>query len=326
MSKVVAVTGGAGYIGSHICKELAQRNYYPIAIDDMSCGNGWAVRWGPLVELNLKDVHRLTAVLRKYSTVGIIHCAGSTSVADSFTKPLQYFDNNTTLMITLLKAATNAKVRCLVFSSSAAVYGLPQKVPISENHPLKPVSPYGASKAQAEIILNWFRSTSDIGTAIFRYFNAAGADPEGEIGEYHRPETHLIPSILEAILGSRPALDIYGVNYATPDGTAIRDYVHVTDLAKAHVDVLESLWSGSNGLLCNLGSGQGWSVGHVIEVAEKVTGRRVPVTERSRRPGDPPVLVAETELAQKQLGWRPQFSLEDMVLTAWEWMKKAHAS
>ncbi len=323
MNNTILVTGGAGYIGSHACKALACAGYTPVAFDNMVYGNRWAVRWGPFVEGDLSDKVLLQQTLKRYGIKAVMHFAAYAYVGESVTDPAKYFTNNVSNTLNLLNCMLEADIRRIVFSSTCATYGIPNQVPITEDHEQKPINPYGESKMMIERILKWYEPAYDMHACMLRYFNAAGADPEGEIGECHVPETHLIPLVLDAASGKRPAIDIYGTDYPTPDGTAVRDYIHVTDLAKAHVIAMERLFSDGGTTELNLGTGKGYSVREVISTAEKITGRSVPYRETPRRAGDPPVLVADASKAFDILGWKPEFSdLETIIGTAWNWHNK----
>jgi len=320
----VLVTGGAGYIGSHTCKALARAGFEPVAFDNLSTGHRWAVKWGPLVQADLADRDAVLDALRAHRVEAVIHFAASAYVGESMGNPRKYFRNNVVNTLNLLEAMQDAGVGTIVFSSSCAVYGIPERVPIPEDHPCRPISPYGESKLFVERALEWYGRAYGLRWISLRYFNAAGADPDGELGEVHDPETHLIPLAIEAALGRRPYLEIYGTDYPTPDGTAIRDYIHVTDLADAHVRALDYLRRGGASTAFNLGAGRGYSVREVVAAVERVSGRRVPALEAPRRPGDPPVLVAEVANAQELLGWTPTFrDLESIIESAWRWHTRA---
>lgn len=316
----ILVTGGAGYIGSHACKALAAAGYTPVSFDSLVYGHRWAVRWGPLVEADLADRSAIERALREYSIDAVIHFAAFAYVGESMSDPGKYFRNNVACTLNLLDAMHQANVRRIVFSSTCATYGIPDVVPITEDHPQRAVNPYGESKLFVEKMLHWYGSAHGLQWTALRYFNAAGADPDGEIGEDHSPETHLIPLAIETALGVRPELQVMGTDYATPDGTAIRDYIHVADLADAHVRALRRLQIGGPSGAINLGTGTGHSVRDVISMVEKVTGRQVKTRNAPRRAGDPPALVAAPGRALEQLDWRPQASgLENIVRTAYRW-------
>lgn len=310
----VLVTGGAGYIGSHACKALAARGHRPIAYDNMSFGHREAVRWGPLIVADVADGAQLRNTIKEYGVTAVMHFAGSAFVAESIERPLHYFRNNVANMVTLLEAMQAEEVRHIVFSSSCATYGIPQQVPILEDAPQRPINPYGESKLMVEHMLRWSCAAGRFTFAILRYFNAAGGDPEGLIGEDHTPETHLIPLILDAALGRRSHIGVFGTDYPTPDGTAVRDYIHVTDLADAHGLALDHLLKGRSSLTLNLGTGNGHSVREVITAVERLVGKPVPSRDSPRRPGDPPVLVADPGRSREVLGFVPQRSDLDTIL------------
>jgi UDP-glucose-4-epimerase GalE len=325
--KAVLVTGGAGYIGSHACKALSRAGYLPIAFDNLLYGHSEAVQWGPLVVGDLADRSLLTETMRDFGVVAVMHFAALTSVGESIEKPELYFHNNLVNSLGLLGVMQLVGVKHIVFSSTCATYGLPATVPIAETTPQCPVNPYGESKLMVERALHWYGRAYGLTYAALRYFNAAGADPEGEIGEDHTPETHLIPLILDAALGRRAQIDVYGTDYPTPDGTAVRDYIHVQDLAEAHVKALGHLERGGSSLALNLGTGRGYSVREVIAAIERITGRRVPRRESDRRPGDPPALVADARLAHELLDWAPRLSdLDSILRTAWAWHQRDAAA
>jgi UDP-glucose-4-epimerase GalE len=316
----VLVTGGAGYIGSHTAKALAKAGHEPLVLDNLSAGHRWAAKWGRLLDWDLADTEMLPQFLEKERVEAVLHFAGSLLVGESVQEPRKYFWNNVVNTLHLLDAMLEAGVKRIVFSSSAAVYGNPQRIPIPEDHPKQPVNPYGETKLAMERALQWYGNAYDLKWVALRYFNAAGADPDGELGESHNPEVHLIPLIIQAALGRRPHVEIYGTDYPTPDGTAIRDYVHVTDLAAAHVRALQYLADGGESRALNLGTGQGYSVREVIHAVGKISPHPVPFCEGPRRAGDPPALVAEASHAGKALGWKPQHSgLEAIIQSAWNW-------
>lgn len=323
----ILITGGAGYIGSHAAKEFARAGYGVVVYDNLSRGHRWAVRWGPLEEGDLLDRERLKEVLTKHRISAVIHFAALAYVGESMEKPELYFNNNIGGTLSLLNAMRETGVHRLVFSSTCAVYGIPKKVPIDEQNPTDPLNPYGESKLTVEKILKWEGICHGLHWLALRYFNAAGCDAEGETGEDHSPETHLIPSLFQAALGRRGPCPIYGSDYPTPDGTCIRDYVHVADLADAHVRGLRYLEGGGKSTAVNLGTGSGYSVSELLAAAQSVTGHRIPSEPHPRRPGDPPRLVASAELARQLLGWTPRHSsLENILQTAWRWHESYHNS
>jgi UDP-arabinose 4-epimerase len=316
----ILVTGGAGYIGSHTCKALAAAGFRPVTFDNLRSGHRHAVKWGPLEEGDLADGARLAAVIAKYAPRGVIHFAASSAVGESVADPGAYYRNNVAGSLTLLEAMRDLGVGALVFSSTAAVYGAPQQDLMPETHPLLPINPYGASKLMIERMIEDFAAAHGLRFARLRYFNAAGADPEGEIGEAHEPETHAIPLALLTALGRRPHFDIFGVDYPTPDGSAVRDYIHVADLAAAHVLALRRLLDGGASMTLNLGTGEGHSVLALVRAVERVTGKTLSVRRTARRAGDPSRLVADASAAMSELGWRPAMpGLEGIVATAWNW-------
>lgn len=319
-SRTVLVTGGAGYIGSHVCKALARNGYKPITYDNLSHGHREFVKWGPLEEGDVRDSARLNAVFARWRPEAVLHFAALASVAESVAEPALYRDVNVTGSLCLLAAMRMHGVGRIVFSSTAAVYGLPARLPITESAPLAPVNPYGETKCAIEAAILAASKNDGLRYAILRYFNAAGADPDGELGERHEPETHLIPNAILAALGRRPALDIFGHDYPTPDGTCIRDYVHVSDVADAHLKALTCLDQGHSALVCDLGTGHGASVKEVVDVVAAITGRSVPNRAAPRRPGDPPALYTDGKAAREELGWRPMRSdLTSIVTDAHRW-------
>jgi UDP-arabinose 4-epimerase len=318
----VLVTGGAGYIGSHACKALAASGFLPVTFDNLSTGHGWAVQWGPLERGDILDEALFLQILRKYQPVAVMHFAARAYVGESVERPRDYYRTNVQGTLSLLGAMIKGGVNRFIFSSSCSTYGLPRVLPVDESQPAQPVSPYGFTKVACERMLADFEQAYGLQYMALRYFNAAGADAEGEIGELHEPETHLIPLALMAADGRLPRLEIYGEDYPTPDGTCIRDYVHVSDLAAGHVQSLRALLEGEARGLFNLSTGRGASVREVIEAVERVTGRPVPVAVAPRRPGDAVELVADTTKARQQLGWAPSYTqLDRIVETAWAWMK-----
>lgn len=321
--KHVLVTGGAGYIGSHAAKALAAKGFIPVTYDNMVYGHRWAVQWGPLVEGDIGDRARLIVTIRDYEIKAVMHFAAFTYVGESVARPERYFNNNVIGSLVLLDAAIETGVRHVVFSSSAATYGIPDRVPIDEDAPQSPINPYGETKLIIERALRWYGAAHGITWAALRYFNAAGADLDGQLGEIHRPETHLIPLVLQAVL-SGDAVDVYGSDYPTRDGTCVRDYIHVTDLADAHVAALEYLVNGGASVALNLGTGHGYTVREVIQTAQKITGGEVPHRITERRPGDTDTLIADPARAERILDWKPQRStLESIVASAWAWHSQA---
>lgn len=322
--QTVLVTGGAGYIGSQVCKQLHSTGYQPIAFDNLSKGSREAVRWGPLEVGDIRDLSRLSRVLASYRPLGVIHLAASTDVGESVRRPDSYYDNNTTGTLCLLRAMQEQGVPVLIFSSTCATYGDVKKVPITESTPQHPINPYGWSKLFDEQMIRDFRRAFDLRYALLRYFNVAGADLDGEIGEDHTPPSHVIPILFDAATGkTQGPFKLFGEDYSTPDGTCVRDYIHVVDLANAHVQALEYLLSKGEGLALNLGSGTGFSVKQLIAQAERVIGKTIPVERHPRRPGDAPALVADAQLAASVLGWKPQHSDLDTILsTAWRWHQR----
>jgi len=320
MPRAVLVTGGAGYIGGHACKALARAGYLPVTLDDLSAGHEWAVKWGPLVRADVADRTALDAVFREHRPEGVLHFAARIEVGESMRDPGKYYGNNCVASLRLLEAMRDHGCRRIVFSSTCAVYGAPQRLPLTEDHPQWPVNTYGWSKFTVERMLEDFHRAHGIANLRLRYFNAAGADPDAELGEEHDPETHLIPLVLRAAAG-RGAIKVFGRDYDTPDGTCLRDYIHVTDLARAHVSALNLLERGGSQAL-NLGVGEGFSVREVLDTAERVTGRSIPREDAPRREGDPAALLAEPTAARRALDWEPEYGLEDMIAHAWAWMNR----
>ena len=320
---VVLVSGGAGYVGAHACKALSKAGWLPVSYDSLLHGHEEAVKWGPLERGDILDGSRLDEVIKAHQPVAAMHFAALTSVAESVADPESYRRNNIEGSRSLLDALLDNGVTHIVFSSTAAVYGTPETMPIPETAPKAPINPYGETKLAVEQMLEERVRGQGLTATALRYFNAAGADPEGDIGEDHDPETHLIPLALAAASGSGQPLTLYGDDYPTPDGTCVRDYVHVSDLAEAHVAALRS---GSGFQAFNLGTGKGASVRQVLDTVEKVTGQAVPHWLGPRRTGDPPELVADPARAFTKLGWRPELSnLETIVTTAWHWHRKARS-
>jgi UDP-arabinose 4-epimerase len=315
----ILVTGGAGYIGSHTAKALAARGFTPVVYDNLLYGHRWAVQWGPFVEGDIRDRARLVDTLRGYDISAVLHFAALAYVGESMKSPGRYFDNNVTGSLSLLDAVLEAGARHVVLSSSCATYGIPDRMPISEDTPQCPINPYGETKLIVERALRWYGAAHGISWAALRYFNAAGADPDGQLGELHLPETHLIPLVLQAAL-TDTEFNLFGDDYPTRDGTCVRDYIHVSDLADAHVLALEYLLNGGTPVALNLGTGNGYTVLEVIQAAQAVTDREVPHRMAERRPGDPAILIADPARAERILGWRAQRSgLESIISSAWAW-------
>jgi UDP-glucose 4-epimerase len=316
----ILVVGGAGYIGSHMCKYLAQSNYTPIVLDNLVHGHREAVKWGPFIEGSMENKDILNMIFTEFEIVAVMHFAAFAYVGESVTNPGKYYGNNVAATISLLETMRKHNVLKFLFSSTCATYGEPVEIPITERHPQKPINPYGRSKLMVEQILDDYQSAYGLNSISLRYFNAAGADPDGEIGEDHNPETHLIPLILQTALGQRDEITIFGDDYPTEDGTCIRDYIHVTDLAQAHLLALEELMNSSIGGKYNLGNDDGNSVKQVIDIAQNVIGEKIPSKIVERRPGDPAILIGSSEKAIKELGWKPQFAdLKSILETAWRW-------
>jgi len=312
--RTVLVTGGAGYIGAHTCKALCRHGYLPVVYDNLVYGHRNFAKWGPFHKGDIQNRKKLTEILRQYEPCGVIHFAAFAYVGESVTDPGKYYQNNVVGSLSLLEAMRDSGVTNLVFSSSCAVYGNPVEVPIPETHPLNPINPYGRTKLIMENMMHDFSVAHGLHFIALRYFNAAGADPEGDVGEIHDPETHLIPLAIEAALQTRPHLTIFGNDYPTPDGTCLRDFVHVSDLAEAHVLALDYLIRGHKEDFLNLGTGKGHSVNEIVSIVEKVTSRKVPTVIGKRRPGDPPELVADNTRAKNCLGWAPKFDDPEIII------------
>lgn len=320
----VFVTGGAGYIGSHTCKALAEQGHEVAVYDNLSTGFRHLVRWGQLTEGDIRDEAAVRTALRRFRPDGVIHFASSIAVGESVAKPGMYYDNNVAGSLCLFRALCAEGVSKVVVSGSAAVYGLPEAVPVCEDARPEPINPYGRTKLVMEWMLEDMRAAEGPHWVSLRYFNAAGADPDGMTGECHEPETHLIPNVLRAVRGRIPALRLFGDDYDTPDGTCIRDYIHVSDLADAHVRALAYLDAGGPSRAMNLGTGEGVSVRGILESARRVTGKDAPHTVEARRPGDPARLVADARLAREALSWSPRHTHVDaMVASAWAWECRA---
>ena len=323
MAKLL-VTGGAGYVGSHALRAVLRAGHRAVVVDDLRAGHAEAAEGAALVRLDVADRGGLARAFAEHGPFdGVLHFAASASVAESVARPLDYYRNNVAASLALLEVALANGVRAFVLSSTAAVYGSPEEQPISEEAPLAPHNPYGASKAMVERLLADAHAAHGLPWMALRYFNASGADPDGGLGERHDPESHLIPLALEAAAGLRPRFSLFGTDYPTPDGTCVRDYVHVCDLAEAHVCAVESLLAGGPPGAFNLGTGRGHSNREVLAAIERVTGRRVPVAPTGRRPGDPPVLVADASRFRARFGWAPRLSdLDTIVATAWRWLRR----
>lgn len=322
MKPAILVAGGAGYIGAHVCKALHAAGYLPVVLDDLSAGHADFVRWGPLVRACVSDTPAVSAAIAEHGILACIDLAGSIEVAESIAQPLKYYENNLARKIPFLRSLQLGGVKAIVFSSTAAVYGEPEQIPIPESHPKAPKSPYGASKLMLEQLLQDHYAAGGMAYMALRYFNAAGASPDGEIGEAHEPESHLIPRACLAALGRIPPLDIFGQDYPTPDGTAIRDYIHVMDLAEAHVKAVTALLAGAKPHCYNLGTGTGTSILQILD-GFKQLGIHVPHQFKPRRAGDPARLVANADAAQTQLGWTPHYThITDIIRTAYQWHAK----
>jgi UDP-arabinose 4-epimerase len=323
--ETVLVTGGAGFIGSHTCKALAASGWLPVAFDDLSRGHADFVRWGPLVKGDILETAALDAAFEQHRPGAVIHFAALAYVGESMSRPLDYYRVNVAGLVNVLEAMMRHGTPTIVFSSSCATYGIPSELPIVESAPQRPINPYGRSKLAGEQILTDARAAEGLRVAMLRYFNAAGADPEGELVERHNPETHLIPVAIDAAIGHGPPLQIFGTDYPTADGTCERDFVHVSDLAAAHVEALRHLNASNPALILNLGTGKATSIRSVISAVERVTGHAVPVVHAARRLGDPPVLVADASLAHDLIGFEPRLSdLDTIVATAWQARMPTH--
>lgn len=324
MTKTVLVVGGAGYIGSHTCLLLAERGYRPVVFDNLSNGHSEFVQWGPLEVGDIRDRQRLDAVFAEHRPDAVLHFAALIEVGQSVKDPVAFYDNNVIGTLTLLAAAMAADVDAFVFSSTCATYGLPDQVPMDESHKQLPINPYGRTKLIVEQAIQDFSDYKDLRAVMLRYFNAAGADAEGRIGEWHTPETHAIPLAIEAALGRRQSFKIFGSDYDTRDGTCMRDYIHVLDLADAHVRALDYLLDGGETVALNLGTGTGTTVKELVDAIAAVTGRDFPVELDERRPGDSTALVADNEKARQVLGWEPSRDLRTIVQSAWNWHSRAN--
>jgi UDP-arabinose 4-epimerase len=322
----ILVTGGAGYIGSHTAKALARAGHRPIVLDNLSRGYRTAVNWGPLIEGDIADRILVTETLRYFKIDAVLHFAAFAYIGESMSRPGIYFENNSFGSLRLLEAMQDAGVDKIVFSSTCATYGNPQVSPIDESHPQNPINAYGESKLIVERLLQWYGRVHKTSWVALRYFNAAGADPDGELGENHEPETHLIPLVLEAVINPDTPVSIFGSDYPTCDGTALRDYIHVSDLADAHVRAVEYLGLGGESRPFNLGSGRGSTVRQIIRAVAAITGKAPAVIAAPRRLGDPSELIADPALAFRVLGWEPTSSLDYIIRTAWNWRLKRESS
>lgn len=320
---MILIVGGAGYIGSHVNKVLNERGYETIILDNLSYGHEESVKWGTLCKCDLANINEVDDIFTKYNINAVMHFSSFIDVGESVRNPEKYYNNNVVNTMNLLNVMLKHDVKKFIFSSTCATYGIPQKIPLTENHPQNPINPYGWTKLMVERILKDYDTAYGLKSVILRYFNASGADESGIIGEWHNPETHLIPLILDAAMGKREDIKIFGTDYDTPDGTCIRDYIHVTDLADAHILSLEYLNKNNQSNQFNLGNGQGFSVKEVIESVKRVTGRNFNVTQTRRREGDPAILIGSSKKAKDTLGWDPQYvNIDKIIETAWIWHQK----
>ncbi|TBA92344.1 UDP-glucose 4-epimerase GalE [Rhizobium ruizarguesonis] len=322
--ETVLVVGGAGYIGSHTCLDLANKGYTPVVFDNFSNGHREFVKWGPAEEGDIRDRARLDEVLAKHKPAAILHFAALIEVGESVKDPVSFYENNVIGTLTLLSAAQAAGINALVFSSTCATYGLPQSVPLDETHRQVPINPYGRTKYIVEQALADYDQYRSLRSVVLRYFNAAGADFEGRIGEWHQPETHAIPLAIDAALGRRQGFKVFGSDYETRDGTCVRDYIHVLDLADAHVRAVEYLLKGGDSVALNLGTGTGTTVKELLGAIEDVSNRPFPVEYIGRREGDSHTLVANNDKARDVLGWVPQYDLSEIIRSAWDWHAKSN--
>ena len=320
---MILIVGGAGYIGSHVNKVLNERGYETIILDNLSYGHEESVKWGTLCKCDLANINEVDDIFTKYDINAVMHFSSFIDVGESVRNPEKYYNNNVVNTMNLLNVMLKHDVKKFIFSSTCATYGIPQKIPLTENHPQNPINPYGWTKLMVERILKDYDTAYGLKSVILRYFNASGADESGIIGEWHNPETHLIPLILDAAMGKSEDIKIFGTDYDTPDGTCIRDYIHVTDLADAHILSLEYLNKNNQSNQFNLGNGQGFSVREVIESVKRVTGRNFNVTQTQRREGDPAILIGSSKKAKDTLGWDPQYvNIDKIIETAWNWHQK----
>ena len=319
----ILVVGGAGYIGSHMVLDLLRADYPVVTLDDCSRGHRELLPGGAFIEGDMGNPADLERIFRQYPIKAVMHFAAHSQVGESVEQPLEYYRNNVANTITLLQSMQQAGIQHFIFSSTAAVYGEPVNTPITEDHPCSPTNPYGNTKLAVERLLHDVSNATGLSYSVLRYFNAAGADAAGNIGERHQPETHLIPLVLQVATGERQSINIFGDDYPTPDGTCLRDYVHVSDLTQAHLLALESLLNGGGNTTFNLGNNSGYSVRQVIETARQITGHPIPALMSERRAGDPAILVADSARIRAELGWQPRYeNIEDIIRSAWAWHQK----
>jgi len=320
---MILIVGGAGYIGSHINKELTKQGFKTVVFDNLSSGKKELVKWGEFFEGDLGDIESIREVFKKYPIEAVLHFAAFKAVGESVTDPQKYYQNNVANTLNLFKVMLENNVKKFIFSSSAATFGEPQYIPIDEKHPQSPINPYGETKLIVEHIMRDYSNAYDFRYIALRYFNACGADLDADVGEWPGSSSNLIPLVLDAAIGRREDIKVFGTDYETPDGTCVRDYIHVTDLADAHVLALKHLMDGKESQCFNLGNGKGFSVKEVIDAAKKITGIDFKVTNADRRAGDPPILVADAKKAKEILGWSPQYAdLDTIVASAWKWHQK----
>ena len=326
MSDTVLVIGGAGYIGSHTCLKLAEKGYTPVVFDNLSNGHEEFVQWGPFERGDIRDRARLDEVFAKYKPKAVLHFAALIEVGESVKDPVSFYDNNVAGSLSLLAATMNAGVEAFVFSSTCATYGLPQQIPMDETHPQAPINPYGRTKFIVEQALKDYGQYKGLKSVMLRYFNAAGADFEGRIGEWHTPETHAIPLAIDAALGRRAGFKVFGTDYDTRDGTCVRDYIHIFDLADAHVRAVDYLLGGGETVELNLGTGTGTTVKELLDTISEVSGKPFPVEYTGRREGDSTTLVANNQKARDVLGWEPKHTLNEIIKSAWDWHSKHNSA
>lgn len=325
MVKKALVVGGAGYIGSHTCLLLAERGYQPLVFDNFSNGHEEFVQWGPVEQGDIRDRARLDEVFAKHKPDAVLHFAALIEVGESVKNPLAFYENNVVGSLNLLAATIDAGVKAFVFSSTCATYGLPDRVPIDETHKQAPINPYGRTKWVVEQALKDYSQYAALKSVMLRYFNAAGADFEGRIGEWHEPETHAIPLAIDAALGRRAGFKVFGTDYDTRDGTCVRDYIHILDLADAHVRAVDYLLSGGETVELNLGTGTGTTVKELLDAISEASGKPFPVEYTERREGDSTTLVADNRMAKEVLGWEPKYNLKDIIQSAWNWHSKKNS-